>query len=140
MPATSANVTFVVPPSTRRARERPKLPSALICPPPARRANQMNSPTSRITGPKPRIRLISAPRPGLTGSAEISTCFSCSLASSSSPLAKIGISVSKFFVDSASLSSGGYLMALSSSPEIVAPVEETLATLPLSTCERNSGL
>jgi hypothetical protein len=107
MPATSANVTFVVPPSTRRARERPKAPSALIWPPPARRAMYTNSATSRITGPKPKIRLQSAPRPALIGSAEISTSFSRRSWSSSSVLAKVGISVSKFLAGSASLSSGG---------------------------------
>ena len=106
MPATSANVTLVVPPSTRRARERPKLPSALAAPP-ERRASQMNSATSRITGPKPRMMFISVPRPALIGSAEISTFFSRSAASSSSVLANVGISVSKFLAGSASLSSGG---------------------------------
>ena len=39
MPATSLNVTFVSVPSMRRARERPKPPSAFICPPAARRAD-----------------------------------------------------------------------------------------------------
>ena len=106
MPATSAKVTFVVPPSTRRAFERPNAPSALIWPP-ERRASHTNSPTSRITGPKPRIRFISAPRPGLIGAAEISTPLSCSFLSSSSVFANTGISVSKFFAGFASLLPGG---------------------------------
>ncbi len=107
MPATSLNVTFVVPASTRRARERPNAPSAFIWPPPARRASHTNSATSRITGPKPSRMFRSTPRPWLIGSAEISTSFSRSSWSSSSVFANVGISVSKFFAGSASLSSGG---------------------------------
>ena len=139
MPATSANVTLVVPASTRRALERPKAPSALICPP-LRRASHTNSATSRITGPKPRITFISTPRPALIGSADSSTFLSWRSLSSSSVLANVGISVSKFWAALTSLSSGGYLTFLSNSPVIVAPVEETFLTLPSVTWERNSGL
>ena len=54
MPATSAKVTGIVCGSTRRARERPKAPSAPI-PPPATRTSgdSTNRPTIRIVGPKP---------------------------------------------------------------------------------------
>ena len=79
MPATSSNVTFCSPPSARRARERPKLPSAPIGPPPpARRARKTNRPMSRITGPKPRIRLARNPRLWFTGSASMITPLSSS--------------------------------------------------------------
>ena len=139
MPATSANVTLVVPASTRRARERPKAPSAFICPP-ERRASHTNSAISTITGPKPRIRLMNTPRPGLIGAAEISTSLSCSSLSSSSVFANAGISVSKFGTGSAFLLSGGYLTSFLNSPVIVAPVEEILATLCSRTWVRNSGL
>ena len=50
---------------------------------------------------------MSAPRPGLIGSAEISTPLSWSFLSSSSVLANAGISVSKFFAGLASLLPGG---------------------------------
>ena len=100
----------------------------------------MNSATSRITGPKPRITFISTPRPALIGSAEISTFLSRSSLSSSSVLANVGISVSKFCAALASLSSGGYVTSFSNSPVTVAPVEEIFSTLPSSTWERNSGL
>ncbi len=86
MPATSLKVTFVSSPSTRRARERPNAPIAPICPPAARRDSQTNRPTSRITGPKPRIRLAKNPRPSLIGSAAMSTLLSASSLFSSLPL------------------------------------------------------
>ena len=77
MPATSLNVTLVCAPSIRRARERPNEPSAFICPPAARREIHTKRATSRITGPKPRIRLSRNPRPSLIGLASIVTLWSC---------------------------------------------------------------
>ena len=138
MPATSLNVTFCSPPSARRARERPKLPSAPIGPPPpARRARKTNRPMSRITGPKPRIRLARIPRLWFTGSASMITPFSSrSWLRSSLASAKVGISVSKFFVGSAS----SYLKSFLNLPSTVSPWVETRSTLPARTCSRNVGL
>jgi hypothetical protein len=97
IPATSLNVTVCWPASTRRARLRPKLPSAPAGPAAAaRRPSHTNSATSRITGPKPRIRLRNVPRPALIGSASIVTSCSLSSVNTVSVLAaKLGISVSK---------------------------------------------
>ena len=55
IPATSAKVTRIVSGSTRRACERPKLPSAPIPPPAlaARRASSTKRPTISSVGPKP---------------------------------------------------------------------------------------
>ena len=131
MPATSANVTFVCAPSIRRAFERPKLPSAFICPPDARREIHTNSATSRITGPKPRSRLSRKPRPSLTGSASITTSLVCSRLDSCTSSANAGMVVSKFLAGSASR---GYRISSLNSPETdCSPVAEILATLPSST-------
>ena len=89
-----------------------------------------------MTGPKPRIRLVRKPRLWLIGSASIVTFFSSRSAESSSPLAKIGISVAKTFVGSASR----YLNSFLKLPSIVAPSAETRCTLPSRTCSRNVGL
>ena len=138
MPATSLNVTCVCAPSIRRARERPKAPSAFICPPAARREIHTNSPTSRITGPKPRIRLSRNPRPSLIGLASIVTLWSCSVFDSSSVFANVGTCVVKF--GTASLASDGYLTGSLNSPLTASPSVETLVTLFFSTCSRNVGL
>ena len=140
IPATSAKVTLVVPLSTRRARERPKAPSALICPPPARRASQTNSATSRITGPKPRMMFISVPRPSLIGSAEISTFSSSSSEDSASVSAKAGTSVSKLRAVSRFSPLAGKVTSRRNSPSIVVPVESIRMTLPLRTSSRKTGL
>jgi hypothetical protein len=139
MPATSLNVTLVWAPSMRRARERPNVPSAFICPPAARREIHTNSATSRITGPKPRIRLSRNPRPSLIGFASIVTLWSCRSFESASSLANTGICVSKFGAAS-SLVSGGYLTGFLNSPVTASPSEEILVTLSCSTCSRNVGL
>ena len=138
IPATSLNVTLVCAPSMRRARERPNEPSAFICPPAARREIHTNSATSRITGPKPRIRLSRKPRPSLIGLASICTLWSCSVLDSSSVSANVGICVSKF--GTASLASDGYLKSFLNSPWTASPSVEILVTLSFSTCSRNVGL
>ena len=138
MPATSANVMLVCAPSIRRARDRPKEPSAFICPPAARREIHTKRATSRITGPNPRIRLSRNPRPWLTGSASIVTSWSSSSADSVSLSANVGISVSKFFAAFASLSVEG-LNSFLNSPLTVVPVVEILVTLSASTWPTKSG-
>jgi hypothetical protein len=140
IPATSLNVTFVSAPSIRRARERPNAPSAFICPPAARREIHTNSATSRITGPKPRIRLSRKPRPWLIGFASIVTLWSCSRLDSASVLANVGICVSKFGTASAFLSVGGYLKGFLNSPLTASPSVEIFVTLFAWTCSRNVGL
>jgi hypothetical protein len=132
------NVTFVSAPSIRRARERPNVPSAFICPPAARRDSHTKSTTRRITGPKPRMRLSRNPRPWLTGSASIVTSWSWSNAESASLSANVGISVSKFLAGSASRSVDG-LTSFFSSPLTESPVVEILTTLSFSTCSMKSG-
>ena len=140
MPATSANVIRCSPPSTRRARERENAPSAPRppAPPPERRARNTNSPTSRITGPKPRIRLVSR-LPELIGLACTITLCSCRSLESSTGSAKVGISVSKFLAALPFGSSGG-LTAFLNSPSTVSPRAEMRSTLPASTWARNVGL
>ena len=138
MPATSLKVTIVCAPSIRRARERPKLPSAFICPPAALRLIHTKRATSRITGPKPRIRLSRNPRPWLTGSASIVTLCSSSSADKASLSANVGISVSKFLAGFASLSVEG-LNSFLNSPLTVVPVVEILVTLSASTWPTKSG-
>ena len=101
IPATSLKLTSWVADSTRRARLRPNWPST---PPPpaalaARRANQTNSSTSRIVGPKLNSSVWSSERsPG--GSALITTFCVSSRLESCCRLAKIGISVSKRVAES----------------------------------------
>ncbi len=137
IPATSANVIFVSWPSTRRARERVKLPSAPIAPPPlARRARKTNSATSRMTGPKPRMRLSRKPRSWLTGSASMTTPASSSALDSCSSLANTGISVSNA-VDGSALP---YLTSFLNLPSTVSPVVEMRSTFLSRTCSRNVGL
>ena len=91
---------------------------------------------SRITGPKPRIRLARNPRLWLTGSASIVTFWSSSSFDSSSLLAKTGISVSNALVGLWSW----YLKSCLNIPSTVAPVVETRSTLPARTCSRKVGL
>ena len=137
MPATSLKVIRCSPLSTRRARERENAPSApRPPPPPARRARNTNSPTSRITGPKPSSRLTSSP-PELIGLAWTMTLFSSSSLESSSVLAKVGTSVSKFL---AAFSSPGGLTAFLNLPSIVSPLALMRSTLPAMTCSRKVGL
>ena len=138
MPATSLNVTFVDPVSIRRARERPNEPSAFIWPPAARRDSHTNRTTSRITGPKPRIRFNRKPRPWLIGSASTVTSCSSSCADSSSLSANVGISVSKFLAGSASESVEG-LNSFLNSPLTVSPVLEIFVTFPASIWPTKSG-
>ena len=95
IPATSSKVTCAARP--RRAA-RGAAEAAERAPAAARasaRDNHTNSPTSRITGPKPRRMLARMPAPWLTGSASISTSLSWRSFESSLSLANVGISVSK---------------------------------------------
>ena len=123
------------PRAPERARARPSGP------PPARRARKTNRPTSRITGPKPSSRLIEQRRGRVDrlGLDDV-TSLSCSSLESSSVLANVGISVSKFFAAFGVLPSGGYVISFLNSPSTVSPLAEIRSTLPSSTCSRNVGL
>ncbi len=108
IPATSSKVTRIVWGSTRRARERPKFPSAPAAPPPAaRRASRTNSPTISSVGPNPSSSSASSDWPGLGDLALISTPFSWSSAESWLPFQKLGTWVLKSFVGDAFCSLGG---------------------------------
>ena len=98
MPATSAKVTVCCELSTRLARERPNWPSTPPPPAPAaaRRANQTNSATSRMVGPKLK-RIVSSSERSPGGSAFTITSFSSSSSESALSLANDGISVLKSF-------------------------------------------
>ena len=108
MPATSSKVTRIVSGSTRRARERPKPPSAPIAPPPAARlATSTNSPTISSVGPKPSSSSTSRDVFFVVDFAVICTFFSLSRADSWASFQNVGISVLKSVVGVARLSLGG---------------------------------
>ncbi len=95
MPATSSNVTRGWPAASYRlARERPRPARAPAAPPPARRASQMKSATSRMTGPNDSRIVNSSERPSSIGLAFTTTSCATSSCSSSSS-AKAGRIVSK---------------------------------------------
>ena len=93
IPATSAKVTVCSEGSTRCARERPNPVSPPPIPPPARRINDTNNNTSRITGPKVKSSVTSTEVPVDGAVALITTPFFCSSAISALLLANSGISV-----------------------------------------------
>jgi hypothetical protein len=109
MPATSANVTRICWGSTRRARERPKLPSAPIAPPPlaARRASSTNRPTINSVGPNPSSNSTSRDWLVPVDFALIRTPFSRSRFDSWVPFQNVGISVANSVVAVAFLAFGG---------------------------------
>ena len=109
MPATSLKVTRIVSGSTRRACERPKLPSAPIAAAgfAARRAISTNRPTISSVGPKPSRISASSEVLVLVDSALILTPFSCSSADSWLPFQKLGTCVANSFVGVAFLSLAG---------------------------------
>jgi len=101
-------VTRIVSGSTRRARERPKLPSAPIAPPPAARlATSTNRPTISSVGPKPSSSSTSSDWLAVVDLALISTCFSASSADSWLSFQNAGISVENSVVGVAVLLLGG---------------------------------
>jgi hypothetical protein len=103
MPATSLKVTRCSPLSTRRARERAKLPRPPSAPPElARRAIHTNSATIRMTGPKPSSSCRTMLRPLSIGRASIVTSLSISSFSSEALSANCGISVSNCLAGSES--------------------------------------
>src|SRR4051794_7968505 len=141
MPATSSNVTRLASPGvTRRAVERPKPPSTPPPPPPIwRRISQMNRPTRRIVGPKPRNSVARNERPLSAGSALtttplLSSCFVRSVVSTND-----GTSVLNRSTDRALPPGGVKLAFFLRSPWIVSPREEISCTLPALTCCRKKG-
>src|SRR3954471_15043889 len=141
MPATSSNVTRLASPgATRRAVERPKPPSTPPDPPPTwRRMSQINRPTRRIVGPKPRNSVARKDRPLSAGSALTTTpldssCFVRSVVSTND-----GTSVLKrstfFALPPGGVNDASFLR----SPWIVSPCEEISETLPALTCWRKNG-
>src|SRR3954470_13738408 len=142
IPATSSNVTRLASPgATRRAVERPKPPSTPPPPPPIwRRMSQMNRPTSRIVGPKPRKSVARNERPLSGGSALTTTplpssCFVRFVVSTND-----GTSVLKRSTLVAFFSPDGVKLAFFlRSPWIVSPCEEISCTLPAWTCLRKNG-
>ena len=141
IPATSENVTCCSSASTRRARERPNDISPPAPPPPAaRRIRKMNSATSRIVGPNPKIRLVKNDGPESGDLASIVTLWSCSSFDNALLSANDGTWVEKLTVAVAFLSPAGYVTALPNSPWIESPVEEISLTLLFWTWVRNVGL
>src|ERR1700758_1752151 len=136
MPATSWKVTCWSEASTRRAREGPND----ISPPAPRRMRNTNSSTSRIVGPKPKMRLEASDGPWFVGWALIVTPFLVSELNSAVWLANDGIWVAKLVDGVALWLSDGYLIAALSVPEIDPPVEEIDLTLLSWTWVRNVGL
>src|SRR3954468_4694425 len=141
MPATSSNVTRLASPgATRRAVERPKPPSTPPPPPPIwRRISQMNRPTRRIVGPKPRNSVARNDRPLSPGSAlatppMLASCFVRSFVSTND-----GTSVLNRSTDRALPPGGVKLAFFLRSPWIVSPREEISCTLPALTCCRKNG-
>ena len=107
IPATSENVTCCSSASTRRARERPNDIRPPAPPPPAaRRIRKMNSPTSRIVGPNPKIRLVKNDGPESGDLASIVTLWSCSRFDSAVLSANDGTWVEKLTVALAFLIAG----------------------------------
>src|SRR4051794_33657230 len=141
MPATSANVTrFSSPGVTRRAVERPKPPSTPPAPPLIwRRMSQMNRPTSRIVGPKPRNSVARNDRPlsggsALTTTPLFSSCWVRFVVSTND-----GTSVLKRSTVFALPPGGVNFAGFSRSPWIVSPREEISWTLPACTWSRKNG-
>src|SRR3954471_6455093 len=142
MPATSSKVTRLASPgATRRAVERPKPPRTPPAPPPAcRRMSQMNRPTSRIVGPKPRNSVERNDRPLSMGSALTTTPLDSSCLVRFVVSTNDGTSVLKWSTLVAFFSPDGVNFAFFlRSPWIVSPCEEISWTLPACTCCRKNG-
>jgi hypothetical protein len=141
MPATSVKVTrFCWSGVTRRAFERPKLPRA---PPPdiERRMSQMNSPTSRIVGPKPSRIVPSSERPSSGGEALVTTFLESSSSVSPRVSTNAGTCVSKRSTCTVSLFSptGVNGAVRFRRPWIVWSSDEISCTLPARTWSRKKG-
>src|SRR3954453_15696183 len=141
MPATSSNVTRLASPgATRRAVERPKPPSTPPPPPlTRRRISQMNSPTRRIGGPKPRNSVARNERPLSAGSALTTTPLDSSCLVRSVVSTNDGTSVLNRSTVFALPPGGVKLASFLRSPWIVSPREEISCTLPALTCCRKNG-